>query len=332
MGNILAGWLNGTDPCDPTETNFTKDTTLTAQWTKYATISASISLKESIDLNFFIRNIAVGNASNYMVEYGKTDATETVNLNDWPYENDRYYFEVAKCPARGMTETYVFNVYYKETDDAEGTLIFTNAGNIDSIKAYCDWQIDRNADERLVDLCYAVLDYGGSAQKYFDPSIDPADLAYNRRNDPEWDNKMDEVRELAVKAYNETFDPKGKISNVDAYLNLENETGIWLYFTPAAKAGLKTSYFKVYDNDGDEYNDYKVTKSGSKFIVKINNIKAIDLNSWFTVTVERTEGVVETSYRYCPLVYAYRWRDYSPSVTDLCKSLYNYFLKARAYT
>jgi hypothetical protein len=321
---VFKEWQRNGVKYDPdTAEPFTTDETITAAWTKLATVSANINLRDSIDLNFSVWNLG-DEVENYTVWY--TGIEEAVALSTFEKVNERYFINVAQCAARRMADQYSFKLFHNNE------LIFDNqAGEvkIDSIKAYCDYEIeqDGSASPELKNLCEAVLDFGSAAQQAIDGTPD---------NDPTLVNggtyKFDTTAAISgFQSSSVVITGEKPYKSVSTALDLVHKTGIRFTFTFKDNNPEPTITIKKNGTALTPDTDYEWKKvSANKYNLNIKNIKALDLSGEFSIEITTARGTVD--YKYSALAYACKWQDRVEDHTGiLSKAIYHYWDMAVNY-
>lgn len=308
---------------EPAATTFTTDATITAAWTKLATVSASLSLRDKIDLNFVVRDVS-GDPGDYAAWYEIDGVLTKVPLSSkWEEANNRYFFPIAKCAAKEMANTFTFKLTYKNEGDVldPNCVIFDNADSINSVMAYCNSVLDnRDASVSLRNLCLAVVNYGGIAQKYFNYNTE--NLANSEYNDEA------NVQKIKVDEYGSSYSGSTDFfSKFNASLDLNSQTSLRFVITVNKGESLDVNDVSVFKGL-QEYKRFTVTQSGRQYLITVDEINAQELDALFTVNFPSGSGTF--SYQYSPLTFAYK-NQTSESNGLLCKALYNYYLMAHNY-
>lgn len=285
---------------------------------------SSLSLKGDIGLNFFLI------VPNELQE----DAGAYVMLNDTKYlisgastrevDGTKLYQFSVKLAAKQMTEKVELNVF--TGDDVKVTLVnhttgedVTETGYLYSVQDYVGKVHEKSTEEDLIALVDAMLDYGALAQINWN---------YNMGNVPVVKANLEEVTADTLAKYQEKV-TVGTVPGLTYYgtsLVTESTTEINVYFTPDEGSELADFTFKV----GTKV--YTPIEKDGKWMIKIPNIAAKDLDKSYTVTVSTAEGTV-VKVKTCALSYAYKVVDKGTdeALVNLVKGLYLYNQAANAY-
>ena len=285
-----------------------------------AKVSATLSLSDSIDIIFYVKDI-VGDVSHYTVEYSFADAVsvEKPVTDGTPAGDGKYGFTVASCAAKQMTDTVSFKVKY------DGVVIFSI--NDYSIQSYCENKIAASGTTaKLRELCYAVLDYGASAQNFFDyETSNIANATYSN---------MSEVEALTL-PNNWAVTTTGNkatagISKISATLNTVSQTEIYFYITPTGSQKANDYTVSAVDATNVENTPRiscsKSDQSDGRILVVVRGIAAKYLGDQYTLTVNG-----EYTVTYSPMSYAYNKQNGANGLGNLVKAMYQYSVKAAAF-
>lgn len=145
----------------------------------------SVDLEDGLDIYFYMSNLQ-DKPENYTLEYTFNELTNSVVISDNYLINElsqnellinnniatntrkTFKITVAEVSAKEITD----NVFVKLINTKENKVIYENSY---SIRGCCEKiieNIDNNYSEKMITLSKAILDYGASAQKYFDYKID----------------------------------------------------------------------------------------------------------------------------------------------------------------
>ena len=284
-----------------------------------AKVSATLSLSDSIDIIFYVKDM-VGDEDLFTVEYSFSGAEPVVKaVTDGTSAGDgKYGFTVASCAAKQMTDTVSFKVKYN------GVVIFSI--NDYSIQSYCENKIAASGTTaKLRELCYAVLDYGASAQNFFDyETSNIANATYSN---------MSEVEALTL-PNNWAVTTTGNkatagISKISATLNTVSQTEIYFYITPTGiqKAnGYTVSAVDTTHGENTLISCSKSDQSDGRILVVVSGIAAKYLGDQYTLTVNN-----EYTVTYSPMSYAYNKQNGTNGLGNLVKAMYQYSVKAAAF-
>lgn len=280
---------------------------------KHAEIAytASLNLKDSIDINFYINNLPADSYNEYTVTYTYLGEVTTEHC----YNADESKFVVAHCTSREMNTPVTIVV-----KDPDGNVI----KELDySVKKYCENMLkSENASDKLKALCKAVEIYGAEAQKYFGSDTEQVigDSAYSIEALPAVPDTYQAVSDGTCNS----------VKKLEAALNLVSKTELNFYITP---------------NDGVDVNSLTVSVDGSAITtetsgavtmseqsdgslkVTITGITSIDMNTSHTLTV--SDGITTKSVIYSPLSWAYRNQGVE-NRTGISKALWHYYQTSSA--
>jgi hypothetical protein len=284
-----------------------------------ANVSASLSLNDNIDVNFYVTNIDEdADLSKISVRYifGGTETEGTVN------NRTSNHFVVASCSAKQIGDSVTFELYY------DGVLV---AEVPYSVRAYCERTIENtSSSDKLIALCKAALDYGAYAQIHFGYNTDNlANATYSAGTVP------DTVIPAEYNAQSVNGTGAG-IKQMAMTLSLESRTEINVYFLPLDGAELSdyTVMIKRGDAENSEWEDVTeevaFTPATGAYMLTVSGIAAKDLDKAQLISV--TYGGETTTITYSPLTWACRQQGNSDGNTaNLAKALYRYWLGATAY-
>lgn len=238
---------------------------------------------------------------------GVTTQTKVSSIT--PDENG-YYKVSANVAAAQMTEDIMIQVI---TSESEGNEFLY------SVRKYGDYILENNDDAATCNLVKAMLNYGGKAQEYFTYNVG---------------NKADNAISIAVPEipYTENLVAikNGASANVKYYgasLIHEHQTSLRYYFTSTGTA-ITDLNFTASSNGTVIDSNMKVTKSGDKYFVEINDIAPNKLCDEITITVDGF------SVTYSPFYYIHRmyYKETSSDVLrNLMSAMYGYYHYAVAY-
>ncbi|MBR1757296.1 MAG: S8 family serine peptidase [Lachnospiraceae bacterium] len=254
-------------------------------------VSASLTVAERIDANIYVSTPK--EAVKAVLTYAKDNSTVEYDFATMTPTEKGYKLVFENIPAKEMTEVISVTIY-----DAEGKEIALEKqsatgklnGNSFEFKVV-DWAnaaLSREDMEKYHDLAKALLNYGQTAQLWFNYKTD--DLA-----NPEG-YFADEMKSVVANPDYDAVFPSEEDRTTIGYksisLNLEGATEIFLYFDHEVVAK---------DEQG---NAYKVELNGSRYRVVVPNIVAKELNKTFTVII--TENGVDYTFKVSALSYANR--------------------------
>ena len=299
--------------------------------TDLAQYSASLELTSGLVINFFVKNIRAGaDLSKFTVDYtfyvtdddGNTvekssGSVEGIDPAEYEKPDDNgnplnsMKYVVAECAAKEMGDNVVITVSY------DGRVIKEVEY---SVLQFCNNQFNKpSASEYLVDLCEAMLHYGGSAQTYFDYETD---ALVNSELD------FSDTAALAIPAEYEV-DTNGEclgLGKVKAQLNLVSTTE--LEFNFGLKDGYQIDDFTV-EIDGEAVTP-ELREDGTTYYVAIPVI-AKELGTAKTLKITNNSDESSRTIEYSAITWAYRMQGKDQAHEDLCKAIYGYYLAAKAY-
>ena len=278
------------------------------------TVSASISLHDSIKINFYVNGLEDSPAY-YTVRYTFGGEVTEVVLDDSMRETDgSFKFVAAECAARQMNDTVDFCVKYK------GTEIFHMPAY--SIRMYCERQLSGTVSDKLRNICLAVLDYGAAAQNYF---------GYRQDNLANSTYSADAIDSTVVPAFTTSATRNGDIVKMSASLSLKARTELNFYIysdgsistTPTVTVGGEGWANLTFDLAGTSggVRVYKLTIKGLASSMLGQNV----------VVSVTTDASGEGTVTYSPMAYACRNQNKDGALGTVCKALYNYYVAAGAY-
>ncbi|MCR4682033.1 MAG: hypothetical protein K5647_01740, partial [Clostridiales bacterium] len=298
--------------------------------TDLAQYSASLDLTTGIVINFFVKNVRPGaDLSKFTVDYTfyiTGDDGEPVEKSSGSVEGideEEYYkpgddgnplnsmkYVVAECAAKEMGDKVVITVSY------DGRVIKEVEY---SVLEYCNRRFKNSTDTYLVELCEALLHYGGSAQTYFDYETD---ALVNSELD------FSDTAALVIPGEYQVV-TEGEctgLGQVKAQLNLVSTTELEFNF------GIKDDYsiddFTV-EIDGKAVTP-ELRDDGTTYYIAIPVI-AKELGIAKTLKITYKDGSSRT-IKYSAITWAYRMQNNENQATaDLAKAIYGYYLAAKAY-
>ena len=277
-------------------------------------ISAAIALNDSIDINFYVKNLASGtNKDNYKVVYSfNGEESKTVYGVDWietESGSGKYFFKIAECAACQVDDKVNFKVYYNDVEIA----------SVDSysIRDYCVSKINSNSNQKLVELCRAVLDYGTEAQLYFGYKTS---LLANR-DGYGLVSPIDVIpSEVSAISVNKGSD----VSRITAAFNTVSKAEINFYIT--ASSDVTDVVVKLGDTVVENVETEHL--SDGRYKVAIKGIASMYLSNVYTLKFTTSGG--SSTVQYSALSYTYTKQN-STNARDLSLAIYNYYLNAREY-
>ena len=275
------------------------------------TVSNTLELNAGIIIHILLKNLPEGSMpTDYTISYNDVDGN---TYTDVPLASMKENVFSVEVDSPEMTQKVNIKIKYK------GTEIYSN---YTSVQKYCDTVIETSKEDTYKELCYAILNYGTEAQKKFNKYTD--DLA-----DANHPDKPYEIKEIPKTPIEKTQDER--ISAVGMSLNLQYETEMFFYFTPAG--GFSASDISIdvrKDGKPVEEGEFacEIRKDG-KLLVKVKKIAATELSDTITVTAS-IENKESTQVKASPISYLYAAQSVS-GMEELCRAMYNYHLKAVGY-
>ena len=292
-----------------------KDYDLTAKWKGDESFSWSLALEDGILVKFGMKDLDVN--AQYKVQYsfdGSTTVENVTGVKD-------YTLVAARCATTQMTKPISITV---EKDGVEVKRVDEY-----SIRQYCLNKLESNTPgNKLYDLCYALLNYGGYAQVHFGYDMD--NLAYAGYLDIG-------IPDVQIPTTGAPFERSitGKcdsISKTVISLSLQYMTMINFCFTPATGKSIDDLAFYV---NGVELkldalpNNIEVEiLSDGRIDLRIKQICAKDLDTVYTVAV--TDGSSTKTIKYSVMTFVARNQD-SNTMGNACKAFYKYYLAVKNY-
>ncbi|MCR4681970.1 MAG: S8 family serine peptidase [Clostridiales bacterium] len=276
-----------------------------------ASYSASLTLEDSIDINFFVKEIdEEADITEFLVEYTFRGVTSTATLSN--YDSNRIV--VARCSVKEIGDDVNIKVYYgsdliKEIDY--------------SARRYCENKISGDSvSANLKEFCKAALDYGAYAQLYFDYHTDNlANSTYSAGTVTET------VIPGSVNVHTSTGSCSG-VTQMSASLMLESKTELNFYFVPAEGVNLQDLTICL---NGNEVSSDSITVAPSgAYCLTVREITAGHLGDEQEISISY-QGETKTVV-YSPLTWAYKKQTSNKEATaNLAKALYCYYLAAVGY-
>ena len=284
----------------------------------YATVTRSLTLGDSISLNVYVDIKDGTSAGDYTVKAEFTNARGETTLYDGvlsavaALQSDGSYKLVFNPAAKEMNNIISVEVFYRGRQASEAREF--------SVREYCEAYARRRADqEKVVNICKAILDYGAYAQLNF--GYDTGNLANRNLS-----SGLVESTAVPETSYPSSGACTG-ISGATANLNLVSQFEMNAFFAPNGTVNKENYSFSVNGvpveavlSDGE----YKVKKPG---IVAKELGNTVD----FKVT-NKTDG---TSFTFVDSPVAYLYRAYSRSnninLVHLCSAIYLYNQAAIAF-
>jgi uncharacterized repeat protein (TIGR02543 family) len=325
-GYTFTGWYeDGSEtPFDFESTMITEDVTLTAQWKVSATanVSATLALNESIDVIFYVKNLSdTVNVSRYTVEYsfaGGNTVTKVLGTDVEIDDEGRYAFTVAQCAAKQMTDIILFTLKY------DGNEIVSLEY---SVQKYCENKIkDSKTTAALRELCYAVLDYGASAQTFFS-NYNAEKMANANYTDMATVNALTIPNNWPVAVTGNASE--AGITKATATLDTVSRTELYFLVTPVS-SNISDYTIQVEDITDNRAAAYVASmQEDGRILVRVTRIAAKYLGHQYKLSITYNGNTFTITYS--PMTYAYSKQNAAYGLGTLCKAMYQYYLKAEAF-
>lgn len=266
--------------------------------------SWNLTMSEKISMNFYMD----------INESNKDSATVNITL-----AGETTGYQTSDAIIDETTGQYVFTVELAAAQMTESvTVAVVNDGETVStkrysIRQYADYVLDEanGYDDSIKAIVREMLNYGGTAQIYFDYNAD------NLANDGITDAATNEVPEST-----EAISVSGKVDGIRFYgasLVYRDRIAVRYYFTGDVTGCSFTANGNTYET---------VSKDGM-YYVEIADILPQDLDQQITLTAEDSQGNLLT-VSYSPMNYIVRMNEKgSDTLKALVKALYNYHLTAK---
>ena len=286
--------------------------------------SASLSLKEKIEANFYIYipSDELGKTNINVTFDGETVTKAAEDYAPKTRNGRACRFVAVPTFARQMRDEITITVTDKETG-AKKYLEYkgedkTN-GFVFKVEDYVKLVEENSDDELLLDLVHKMDNYGKYAQIQFAYRTDTFDGAEEIKD---FDDNL-----LKQYAMSNEGTAEG-ISYTSGSLELQSDTGIRLYYTLEKGHSISEYTFTL---DGEEVTP--VLKSGRRYYVAIKGIAARQMNEWHTVTVtDAADNTITTKYSGLSYPAAVVASDAaSDTLKNLARSIYLYWEAAHNY-
>ena len=318
LEELNSGWYEPVSSAQPDEiSNAAEDDSIVANATGGVNlVSKSISLGSNLGVNFKLTVPDSYIPSSFMTftVHGRSSTIYTADLE--PDEDGNFIFT---C--------YVTSIEMAEQISAVFTYgtntLVTSYSVAEYIEAYETASVNYAAV--ITNLVQALADFGHHAQTFLSSyrswSIG-TDYAEISGVTPGYSSAEMEIARNSLQDYTLSYTSNPDISAVNISLNLESETSIYVYATPSAD----------YTGSVTCSEGYAVEKIGNKYRVTIPGIMAHQLGDTYTLHITTSSGtsVVNVS----ALSYADRIFKNEAMGSDahaFAVSLYNYYLRSRAY-
>ena len=318
----------------------TGDATYTAKFKNVAVAFYSLSVKETIGINFYLDIEKYTNDANAYVEI-------EYNHNTIDYapdvRKDRIYFKNAiKDENKGI---YRFSLSFSSGQIADniniklcsvgGETLFKKDNY--SILTYCQTVItseETKNDETLVNLCKSIIDYGKYAKEYFE---------YKPEVKIESDRTLPES--IVIDSQEVTTEQKLKEKTGVANVKFErysfvaySDTSIRIYFKLENDASIEDYTASISPVDGSSMN-VKIEGNNWGEYIEVYGIESANIDKVFTVTLTHKGGENTTSENitYSALHYLYETMEKTSGsqeekniqLRNMCLAIYQYNLCAK---
>ena len=315
----------------------TGDATYTAKFKNVAVAFYSLSVKETIGINFYLDIEKYTNDANAYVEI-------EYNHNTIDYapdvRKDRIYVKNAiKDDNKGL---YRFSLSFSSGQIADniniklcsvgGETLFKKDNY--SILTYCQTVItseETKNDEALVNLCKSIIDYGKYAKEYFEYKPEEEAIKESGLDLPESisiDANQDVTTEQELQSITNVTNAKFDRYSFVAY----SDTSIRIYFKLENGASIDDYTASISPVDGSSMNVKLGTNTWGGY-VEVYGIESANINKVFNVTLTHTDGK-STTITYSALHYlSEKMQDAksTQALKNMCLAIYQYNLYAIAY-
>ncbi|MCR5010122.1 MAG: hypothetical protein K6A91_04195 [Clostridia bacterium] len=288
--------------------------------------SATVTMNENFNLNLYVKDVPEEFASGYTVKWTFDGFIYTKNLGELDPQTGGQYpgsFKVmlANVYSYQMTKPFDIKVYKQGTSDPVKTIEY-------SVQTYFVNQYNKTSDALFKKIYAAALDYGASAQLYFDGQTNPStgqpydtdagNLA-NKTTNPSNTITATKPTNKASKSGSIT----GMEDKMTASLIFGSETSIKIYFTYSKSI----SDLSITADNGKTVTK-PVAEGGNQYSVKIEGIRSFELYKDYTFTFKagtETRTVTYSAYAYA----ASKWDNSNANLSRLVKALVAYGELAR---
>ncbi len=278
----------------------------------------SLDLAELIGIHFYV--LGADNYDGLTISWEKKDGTRvTERVTDGRLlDGDKYFFTLETLNSREMTVGIPV-----EVRDAKGNILLSTSC---SVKSYSEqvYRIEDSAYDAVKELCRATMDYGTFAQLFF---------GYRTEALANPDASAESLPTLP-----DSFQPtmSGKCTGIEGAsfaLALKEQTEIHFRFLPESGSYTIDQYsVTAEDADGNPVDHTLSTLQDGSFYVAIPRISAKKLGETYTVKLRNKADGTETALSTAALGYAWKAQTAEDvKLGNVCKALYNYYLKAEAF-
>ena len=280
--------------------------------------SATVSLKDQIVIKFKLE-LKSGQASKYKVVYSLKGNETTKALSSFEKDSDGYYIVSVPVVAKEMTEPVAIWVLDNNNHIVSNQVTY-------SVETYCLNKIKNTSNAKdLRDLCAAILNYGAYAQITLNHNTG----AMANRSLPEYGYSTAVPNVTVPETASSSSGSTAGITAKSATLGLEDVTIIKFKFE--LDSGMSISDYK-FTCDGKTLTPKTIVESGkTRYQISITGTAAKNLDNMYTVKVTKN-GKGTYSVTYGAFVYLYKKQNITDQgLGNLCKAMYDYHLKAKAY-
>lgn len=264
-----------------------------------------ISLADDIGATFYL-NLDGYDLESTFVTVQVNDIKYKYNMPDLASVDGKYVVKVNVAAAQ-MCDDIVIQIF--SGDEMIREMRYT-------IRQYAEHILNGDYSEETKDLVYAMLNYGASAQKFF--NYNTTDLA----NDGCEITDVPKISETAT-----DFSVIGTVDGITLYgasLNFDTKISVRFYFTVTGKIGDYTF------TDANS-NTYQARYKDGMYYVEVPNINPADYDKDIKIIVHNGSSVMLVDYS--PLRYISRkfYGSNKPDLVNLVAALYRYHKAAKAY-
>ena len=268
----------------------TGNATYTAQFTTVSVAFYSLTVKETIGINFYldVKKYTEDLDAYVELEYNHNSVGFNPNV-----QTDRIYIS----SATQSEDMYKFSLSFAsgQIADVVNVRLYSNSGELlfnklnHSILTYCQAVINANEDAKLVNLCKSIIDYGKYSKEYFE-------------------YKTEEVINNSGLVLPESIASQDLPQGVTTEEELKANKGVTnLTFVRYSFVALSDVSIRIYFNiaNGGNLSDYTITftppnntisemnyKTGYNdwgYYVEVYGIESININKVFTVTITHSD-------------------------------------------
>ena len=313
-------------------TGSAKSFTFTAEYTSespaVSLYGRSITLKDNIDVNYYLEISDSVFESDAYLEFKIGDQTYKLNVCDAAEvnENGKTLYKFS-CPvnAAQMSDTIETRIVIDNKTEEEYSY---------SVKEYATELLSKSNEypEETIKLVKALLNYGTAAQNFFKYNTDkPANAGLS-----DTDKAVAAADFEEYKAVIKTDSANGQSNGLTYYgssLICKSEMTVRHYFILDNGSDINNYKFSYIDTDGYEVSlTPKKASDGGVYCVDISGIMACSLNKNYACRVTGMDSSQIIELNYGPLSYAYSVandKDSSIELKNLMNALYMYSEMAR---